>query len=357
MPSASTLRPRCWQSRTRALVPATRRHAASREGFIVEEVDRFLDTELAQRLWADSNRVAHEQLLAALQDEDRGVTVARTDVMLNLLPIVAMVLQQLEVDTPQLLGRDVRLPPIDPATAPDDIRALLQDAFGRELPADTGSITLLKGDRGYEAEQALRRLSDLAIPVVILTVVLIAAALLVSVRRRRTAIWLGLGALVGVVAARVIEAQVQNAAVDAVKPQADAAVTRSIVNSATGSLHASFVWIAVAGVIVAVAALLAGKPGWLDAMGRGFAGFLGVAAHLSTPKTRAGRWMAAHLDLLRVAGIAVALVVLLFATGSPIAVLAVVAALVFYELALSAYSGNAPHKPGDVRDGRSTRSV
>ena len=328
--------------------------AANPEGFLVEEVDTFLDTELAQRLWADSNRLAHEQLLAAPRDDSRNVTVGRNDVKLNLLPIIAIALQRLEVKLPQLLGRDVTLLPIDPATAPDDIHTLLQDALGRELPADIGSVTLLEGNQAYEAKRTLGRLTDLAVPLVVLTIVLIGAALLVSVRRRRTALWLGLGALIGVVAARVIEGQAEEAAAVVVATSQDgAAVAKSIVSSVIGSLHPFFVWIAVAGVIVAVAAILAGRPAWLDAMSRGFAGLLGIAADLSAPDTRAKRWTATHLDLLRVAGIAVALVVLLFTTGSLVAALAVVAALVVYELALGAYATAVAREPGDGADGPS----
>ena len=317
---------------------------SSLQRFLVDEVDRFLSTELARRLWVDINRFAHRQLITALRDQNRYVTVGRNDVKLNLLPLVAVALQRLEDEIPQLLGKDVTLPRIDPATAPDEIKTLLQDALGRELPADFGTITLLRGDQGYEAKQALRLFNDLVIVVVALTVVLIVAALLVSVRRWRTALWLGVGSLLAFVAARVIEVQLEKAVVDAVKTQGGAAVARSVLGSAVESLNAFFIWVAVAGVIVAAAAVLAGRPSWLEAIGRGVAELFGVASDLSTPDTRAGRWMADHLDLLRIAGVAVAVVVLLFVTGSLTAVIVVIVALAVYELALSAYAVGVPRE-------------
>ena len=137
----------------KVLAPALTR---SLQTFLVEEIDKFLGTPLAHRLWVDSNRFAHQQLITALQDDNRYVTVGRNDVKLDLLPLVAVALQRLEASIPQLLGKDVTLPRIDPATAPDDIRTLLQDALGRKLPADFGSITLLRGSQGYEAKQALK---------------------------------------------------------------------------------------------------------------------------------------------------------------------------------------------------------
>ena len=121
-------------------------------------------------------------------------------------------------------------------------------------------------------------------------------------------------------------------------------MARSILSSAVESLDAFFVWVAVAGAIVAVAALLAGRPSWLDAIGRGVAELFGVASDLSTPDTGAGRWMADHIDLLRIAGVAVAVVVLLFVTGSLTAVMVVVLALAVYELALSAYAVGVPRE-------------
>lgn len=315
--------------------------------FLVDEIEKFLATDLAQRLWVDVNRIAHAQLLSALQDENGVVNVGRDDVELNLLPLVAVALQKLEDRIPDLLGKDVALPRIDPATAPEDIRTQLQDALGRELPPDFGSVTLLRGDAAYGAKRALKLFDDLVIVVVVLTAVLIAASLLVSVRRWRTALWLGLGALVAFAAARVVEAQLERAAVGAIKSQGGGAVARSVLTSTIASLNGFLIWMAVAGVIVAAAAVLAGRPTWLDTMGRGFAELFGVSSDLSTPDTRAGRWLAGHLDGLRIAGVGVAVVVLLFVTGSLAGVVVVVLALVVYELALTTYGAGVPSELDD----------
>ena len=332
---------RALPSSAKVLAPALTR---SLQRYLVDEIAKFLGTPLAQRLWVEINRFAHEQLITALTDQNRYITVGHDDVRLNLLPLIAVALQRLETRVPDLLGRDVALPKIDPATAPDAIRTLLQDALGRPLPADFGSVTLLRGTQGYAAKHALRLFNDLVILVVVLTVLLIVAALLVSVRRRRTALWLGLGSLLAFIAARVIEVRLEKAIVDGIASQGGVAVARSIVSSAVDSLNSFLVWIAVAGAVVAVAAFLAGRPEWLDAMGRGFAKLFGVASDLSTPDTGAGRWMAAHLDLLRVAGVAVAVIVLLFVTGSLTAVVVVVLALIVYELALGAYALGVPRE-------------
>ena len=89
-------------SDAKVLAPALTR---SLQTFLVDEIDKFLSTPLAQRLWVDINRFAHQQLITALRDQNRYVTVGRDDVKLNLLPLVAVALQRLEARIPQLLGR------------------------------------------------------------------------------------------------------------------------------------------------------------------------------------------------------------------------------------------------------------
>jgi hypothetical protein len=344
-------------SEARMTAPALTR---ALQQFLEEEIEKFLATDVAQRLWVDVNRFAHRQLISALQDQNRFVTVGRHDVTLDLVPLVAVALQRLEERVPDLLGKDVALPPIDPDTAPEDVRTLLQDALGRKLPADFGTVTLVHGDAGYEVKQALRLFNDLVILVVALTVALVVAALLVSVRRRRTALWLGLGALLAFAAARVLETQLEKAVVDAIGSSGGAAVARSVLTTTVASLNAYFVWVAVAGAIVAVACVLTGRPGWLRAMGRAFADLFGVASDLPTPDTRAGRWIHGHLDVLRTGGVVVAVVVLLFATGSLAAVVAVVIALVVYELALTTFEAGFPREldqePPEVADEEDTRT-
>lgn len=310
--------------------------------FLVDEIDKFLGTKLARDIWVDINRFGHQQLITALQDQNRYVTVGQNDVKLNLLPLVAVALQKLEDQIPRLLGKDVQLPRIDPTTAPEEIRILLQDALGRPLPADFGSITVLRGDQGYEAKRALSLFKDLVMLVVVVAVALVVAALLVSVRKRRTALQLGLGVLLAFVVARVIERQGEKAIAATVKNESGVAVAKSIVSSAIASLNAFFAWVVVAAVVLTVAAILASKPEWLEAMGRGVAKLFGVASDLSAPNTGAGRWMAAHLDLLRVGGVIAAVVVLFFIAGSLTAVLTAVVVLVVYELVLVVYAVGLP---------------
>ncbi len=314
--------------------------------FLVKEIDRFLATPTAQSIWVDVNRFAHEQLITALQDKNKYVSVDRNDVTLNLLPLIGVALQRLETQIPKLLGKDVQLPQIDPDTAPEQIRTLLQDATGMTLPADFGTVTLLKGTQGYEAKQALRLFHTLVIVICVVTGLLILAALLVSPRKRWTALELGLGVLLAVVIVRVAERQIEERIVAALKDTGALSVAKAFVSSAITSLNGIVVWLIVGGVIVAIAAFLATRPTWLEAMGSGFSKLFGVASDLTAPETGAGRWAAAHIDVLRVAGVALAVIVLMFMAGSLSAVIVILLVLIVYELALAAFFAGVP-RPGD----------
>ena len=66
----------------------------SLRGYLVREIDGLLATPTAQRIWLDVNRFAHQQLITALQDQNRYISVNRDDVRLDLLPPIAVALQR-----------------------------------------------------------------------------------------------------------------------------------------------------------------------------------------------------------------------------------------------------------------------
>jgi hypothetical protein len=59
--------------------------------FLIKEIDKFLATPTAQTIWVDVNRIAHQQLITALQDKNRHVSVNENDVTLNLLPLIGVI--------------------------------------------------------------------------------------------------------------------------------------------------------------------------------------------------------------------------------------------------------------------------
>ena len=319
----------------------------SLRSYLVREIDGLLATPTAQKIWLDVNRFVHQQLITALQDQNRYVSVNRDDVRLDLLPLIAIALQRLSAEIPRLLGTDITLPQIDPGTAPAQIRSLIESATGKTLSPDFGTVTLLKGSQGYEAKRLLSLFNTLLVVIWVVTALLIAAALVVSPRKRWTLLELGLGVLLAVVVVRVAERQLELRLVAAVRNEGAVSVARAFVESAVSSLNGVVVWLIVGGAIVSVAAFLTTRPQWLDAIGRGAGKLFGMASDLTAPQTAAARWVAAHLDVLRVLGVAAAVVVLLFAAGSLTAVLVTVLVLAVYELALMVFATGLPREtPG-----------
>lgn len=306
--------------------------------FIVKQVEKFLGTEAAQRLWVGINRFTHEQLVKALRDENAALTINENDVTLNLIPIVSVALQKLDERLPDIRGRDIPVPQIDPSTTPEQARQTLEGVLGRQLPADFGTITLLRGDQGAQAKQAVHLFDTLVVVVVIVTVLLIVAAVLVSPRRLVTAFELGLGLVLAFVLSRVVENRLEDAIVNGIKTEGGVAVGRSLLSSAIDSLNGFLIWLLASGIVLAVAAVLALKPHWLAAVGRWIDKLFGVAADLTAPHTAASRWMARHLDVLRAGGVVVAIIILLFVLGSLTAAIVVLACLAVYELALAAFA-------------------
>ncbi len=304
------------------------------QGFIQKELQKFLASPRAEQAWIAINRKGHEALINVLSGNSKYVTINENNVTLNLLPLVGVALQEIQARLPDILGSRIQLPQIDPNATPDQARAQLSAALGRPLPADFGTVVLLHGNKGHQAQRALDLFNKLVVLIVVITVALIAAAIVVSPRRWWTVLELALGLLLGVVITKVIVAQVETWLLNSIKKEGVVAVADSIVTSAIDQLASFLFWLIVVAVIVAIAAFVATRPGWFDAVGRWVARLFRVSADLSVPPSATSRWLAAHLDLLRIGGVGVAVVVMLIAPKTWWWLIGVVLVLIAYELLL-----------------------
>jgi hypothetical protein len=122
------------------------------------EVDRLLQRQRVQTLWADANRVAHEKLIAIVEDKNPpGVSTANGTVTLDLRIIL--------IDLAQELGL--------PATVVDNI------------PQGAGQITVLRSDQLSLAQTAVKSIKVLSIWLVVLVLLLWALALYLARGVRR----------------------------------------------------------------------------------------------------------------------------------------------------------------------------
>jgi hypothetical protein len=159
-----------------------------------------------------------------------------------------------------LLG-DVDLPEATAAGNPDQQIADLEQALGRDLPDDFGQLVVYRSDSVAAADVSLDSAQDTFALVkralwllLALTVVFVAATIIVARDRWRAALLLGLGAVVAMVVARTLVRRVRVDAPSLVeRPGAKAAVDSLLSGASVGLLRTLGVVLALAVVLVAVA--------------------------------------------------------------------------------------------------------
>jgi len=302
-----------------------------------DAVSDVLRSDQFQRVWVDAVRAAHESAVAVLRDDVDVPAVVREDgeVTLDLLPAAREILQRLIARGPGLLG-DVELPDLDNDATSGEIRDALTDAFGVELPADFGQITVFDEDKLSEVQDVVALVEGLVRMLVVGSVVLLAAAIALSVDRRRTLVQLGLATAIATYLVFTLVRRVVADLVDLV-PEGQ---IRDAVGAAAGvvaeGLRERAWFLLVAGLVVAAAGYLVG-PGrgavWARGFARAVVGRAGEGA-AAFPTTPAGRWVRVNVDGLRVAGVAVVMVALLELASSWAGLFVALALLAVYEAAL-----------------------
>jgi len=304
-----------------------------------ERIHAFLESETGREVWTRVNRFAHERIVAVLRGETRtGVTIEGGTVTLNTAVIMNGGLSRAEELISDILGRPISLPTAEELEASgnaDRARAFLEERLGLDLPEDFGELVLFRSGRLAAAQDAVRLLERFVVLIVILTLILLAATLLVSVNRRRTLVQLAIGLLIGVVAARLAVRATENAVVDLARSGSRDAVKDVMANVFSGLALITTIVLIVA-LVVGIVAYLAGRPRWLERLRARMA-----TAASSERAGRARAWIAAHHDGLRIAGVAVALLVLFIIDLSWLAVIVVALLLGVYLLGIGRLASRA----------------
>jgi hypothetical protein len=295
------------------------------QDFLQQRIAGFLRSEEGRRLWDRVNRAVHQRVVAVLRDETRpGVTVEDGAVTLNTIPLINRGLARSEDLVSDIIGRPVTLPTaeeIAASGAPDRARQVLEERLGVDLPDDFGEVHVFNAERLPTAQVALRLLDRFVLAVVVVTVVLVVAALALSVARRRTLIHLAVGLLVGALVGRLAVRLIEGSIVDLAADRSRGAVTEVVGNVFAGLVDFTTTLL-VLGIVIGLAAYLAGRPPWLGRVGD----------RLRTGG--AGSWLRAHADGLRLAGLVTAFAALLLVNPSWLSITIVLMLLGVYELAL-----------------------
>ncbi|HXV35127.1 MAG TPA: hypothetical protein VD769_14055 [Gaiellaceae bacterium] len=202
----------------------------------VEGVDRFLERPRVQDLWEEANRLAHQELMAVLEDETRGnITTGGGTVTLNLRTLVV------NIGTELGFG----------------------DELDARLPEDVGQIEILQSDQLEAAQTGVKAIKVLSWLVILIAFACYAGA--VWLARGRRAMLRNVGAalfLVGILLL-VIRRLMGNYVVDALasgESVRDAVGDTWIIGT---SLLAEVAWaLIVYGLVILLGTWLAGPMGW-----------------------------------------------------------------------------------------------
>jgi len=275
------------------------------EDFVREKVDEVLSSDRFRDRWIQANRFAHAQIVAVLRNESEIVDTAGGRVVLNLLPVVNEALQNIESRAAGLFQKEVDLPEVTGGEVPDEVRERISLALGVEVPEDFGEIVVFESDRLEAAQEAVSFFDRAIAFLAILAVVLVALALWMSRRRRRTLLQLVVGSLVGIVVVRRLAMWVEDEVVAlAQRPDGERALG-AITDQVLGSFFAVTLMVILVGFTIVAIALITGPYGWaVAARAKTSALAQGVVNTASDSARQESTvvWVRAHREALQLAG-------------------------------------------------------
>ena len=175
------------------------------QGYVHTFTLRVFESDQFARLWTETIRFVHTEMLAVLDGGSDTVSTVGGKVVLNLVPMIELVLEQIKALVPDLIGRNITIPEVDVSLEPGEAVTRLESAFGIDLPDSFGTVVVYDSDELAALQQAVRTFDKLVIVLVLLVLVLVALALWLSPRRRRTLLQLMTGFAVGLVVVRRID--------------------------------------------------------------------------------------------------------------------------------------------------------
>ena len=228
------------------------------------------------------------------------MSVEEGEVRLNLIPIIGEAIRRVLPDLSGL-GPEITLPDRF-SDRVDEAKAQLETAIGARLPDDFGQITVMSEDRLDELQDGVILLDRMMWALIALSVILLVVTLVISRTRRRTAIQLTIGVLIGLLLSEALLRWVEGRITDTlVSPAGDEAATE-IMSDVFSGLRELSLLIALTAAVLGFVAYLSGRPAWAMRVKAWWDRLTAQAPGGSI----ADRWVSGHYDLLRAAGIIVA---------------------------------------------------
>jgi len=153
--------------------------------YLQDLTGKILASPKLQQLRAAANRFASAQLIRVLNGDGKALQTTDGQVVLNLVPLVSQVIQAVQEEAPGLLGKNVTLPGIGTSSGgPAADCQKIGAAIGHPLPPDCGQVPLFPAKALTGAQRAWRAFNGIVLVLLILTPLVLIAALWISPRRR-----------------------------------------------------------------------------------------------------------------------------------------------------------------------------
>jgi hypothetical protein len=305
--------------------------------FVHDAIAKLIASDQFQRLWVNLNRFGHQITVNVLRGDTRFVQTADGTVSINILPILARAVQFVGEKVPGLL--DGRTIPSDITfdTPVDQARQEMSTALGRPLPAEFGVFELFKSDQLAAAQTAVVVFDRAVWVLLIVTFLCLVASIVLSIRRRRTILQLGLGIVLAMGIAVGVIASVKNLVLGLIVDPTNRAAAASTLTQVVSSFTVEAKVLLVVGVLVAFGAFITGDHRWAVGLRNLVGRATGSAASTATSayRNRSDQpfpWVTKHRGELAIAGGVVAVLWLLLADTTIGLLVLVVVLLGIYEL-------------------------
>lgn len=298
---------------------------AGAQNLIRQRVEGFLASPAFAELWVDLNRRVHVKVRALLNEDYEqlpNVEISGGDIQLNLVSVVAAIIERLAQGGVDLLGIDVTVPDIPASLESSAAIDRLSSALDVTLPADFGQVTIMSADQLSGYQDAVRTLKRLVLATFLLSLVLLALTIVVAPNHRRAVMWLGGGVAVGLFLAGVFLRRVEASIVDEIQGPAAKAAAQDVFDQVSSSLRQAGLIVLTIAIVAALLAYLLGRPPWFQRA----ASWLERITTSRPQGSELDVWVAGHADPVRIGGGLVAAFVL-FLTGIDWIPVAVVGAL------------------------------
>lgn len=178
----------------RFIGPLANRATTNVEAYVSQQVERFVTSERFATLWKSASTRAHREVVKTLRDERDSVKANDDKVEIDFTPILQEIIVQITGDLPQLLGdgltKEISIPRnLDN----EETRSRLSATLNVSLPPRWGTITFYDRGKLSTTQTVVYWTDRLPIAATALTAGLAIGALVISNRRRSTAVALACG--------------------------------------------------------------------------------------------------------------------------------------------------------------------